>query len=124
MKYKTLLKPEHIVEMANIRNEIHQLNQQIEVMGCNRLQFQQPHRLRQELKQLAQEESDAKWTELVLSCEGDRKIHSLFWQQVRRLRGNEQEEARGIKDEDNRIRRDHKGKEEVLKIHWQEIFKI
>ena len=43
--------------MTNIRNEINQLNQQIEVMGCNRWQFEELHRLHQELKQLAQEES-------------------------------------------------------------------
>ena len=60
-------------------------------MGCNRWQFQGLHRLRQELEQLAQVKSDAKWTELVLSCEADRPVPSLFWQQVRRLRGNEQE---------------------------------
>ena len=73
--------------MANIRGKIHQLNQQIEVIGCNRWQFQELHRLRQELKQQAQEESDTKWTELVLSCEADKTVPSLFWQQVRRLRG-------------------------------------
>ena len=60
----------------------------------------------------------------MLSCVADRKIPSLFWQQVRRLRGNEQEEDRGIKDEDNRIRLDLKGKEEVLRRHWQETFNI
>ena len=65
MKYKTLAHSEDTVEMANIRNEIHQLNQQIAVMGCNRWQFQ-------ELKQLAQEESNANCTELELSCEADR----------------------------------------------------
>ena len=58
-------------------------------MGYNRWQFQELHRLRQELKQLAQEESEAKWTEQVLSCEADKRVPSLFWQQVRRLRGNE-----------------------------------
>ena len=51
------------------------------------------------------------------SCEADRTVPSLFWQQVRRLRGNEEEENRGIKDED-------KGKEEALRRHWKEIFKI
>ena len=75
------------------------------------------HRLRQELKHLSQEESDAKWTELVLSCEADRKFHSLFWQKVRKLRGNGQEEDRGMKDEENRIRLDPKGKEETLRRH-------
>ena len=40
MKYKTLAHSEDTVEMANIRNEIHQLNQQIAVMGCNKWQFQ------------------------------------------------------------------------------------
>ena len=103
--------------MVNIRDEIHQLNQQIEVMGCNRWQFQELHRLRQKLKQLAQVESDAKWTELVLSCDADRTVPSLFWQQVRRLRGNKQEEDKGIKDENNRIRLDPKGKEEALRKH-------
>ena len=43
-KYNTLSYPEETVEMTNIRNEIHQLNQQIEVMGCNRWQFQELHR--------------------------------------------------------------------------------
>ena len=80
--------------MANIRNEKHQLNQQIEVMVCNWWQFQELHRLCQELKQ------------------------------VRRLRGNEQEEDRGTQDEDNRIRLNPKGKEEALGRHWQEILKI
>ena len=100
------------------------LNQQIEVMDCNRWQFQELHRLRQELKQLAQEENDAKWTEQVLTCEANRKIPSLFWQQVRRIRGKEQEKDKGIKDEDNVIRLDPKRKEETLRRHWQEIFKI
>ena len=59
-KYKTLPHAEDAVEMAKIRNEIHQLNKQIEVMGYNRWQFQELHRLRQELKQLAQEESTVK----------------------------------------------------------------
>ena len=62
---------EYKIEMANIKDEIQQLKQQIEVMGCNRWQFQELLRLRQELKQLAQEKGDAKWTELVLSCEAD-----------------------------------------------------
>ena len=93
-------------------------------MGCNRWQFQELHRLHQELEQLAQVESDAKWTELLLNCEADRTVPSLFWQQVRRLRGNEQEEDEGIKDEDNMIRLDLKGKEEALRRHWQEIFNI
>ena len=44
---KTLPHPEDTVEMANIRNEIHQINQQIEVMGCNRWQFQELNRLGQ-----------------------------------------------------------------------------
>ena len=113
-KYKTLPHPEDTVEMVNIRDEMHQ---QIEVMGCIRWQFQELHRLHQELKQLAKEKNDVKWTELVLSCEADRKIPSLFWQQVRRLRGNEQEEERGIKDEDNTIRLDLKEKEEALRRH-------
>ena len=69
------------------------------------------HRLRQELKHLSQEESDAKWTELVLSCEADRMNPSLFWQRVRKDKGNEQEENKDIKDKDNRIRLYHKGKE-------------
>ena len=77
--------PADTVEMVNIRDEIHQLNQQIEVMGYNRWQFQELHIQRQELKQLAQVESGAKWTE------------------VRKLRGNEQEEDRGIKDEDTEL---------------------
>ena len=47
-------------------------------MGCNRWKFQKLHKLRQELKLLAQEKSDAKWTELVLSCEADIKFPSLF----------------------------------------------
>ena len=58
------------------------------------------------------------------SCETDRNVLSLFWQQERKLRGNEQEEDRGIEDEDNRIRLDPKRKEEALRRHWQEIFKI
>ena len=57
--------------MANIRDKIHQLNQQIEVIGCNRWQFQ-------ELKQIAQEESDAKWTEVGLCCEADRSVPSFI----------------------------------------------
>ena len=60
----------------------------------------------------------------MLSCEADRTVPSLFCQQVRRLRGNEQEEDKGIKDENNRIRLYPKGKEEALRKHWQEIFKI
>ena len=60
----------------------------------------------------------------MLSCEGDRKNPNLFWQQVRRLRENEQEEDRGLKDDNNRIRLDPKGMEEALRRHWQEIFKI
>ena len=48
--------------MTDIRNEIQQLNQQIEIMSCNRRQFQ-------EFKQLAQEESDTKRTEQVLCYE-------------------------------------------------------
>ena len=81
-------------------------------MDCNRWQFQKLHRLHQELNQLAQVESDAKWTEQVISCEADRTVHSMFWQYVRDS-GNEQKEDRGIKDEDNRIRLDPKGKEEA-----------
>ena len=53
-------------------------------------------------------------TELVPRCETDKKIPSLFWQ----------EEDRDIKDEKNRIRLDPKEKEEVLRRHWQEIFKF
>ena len=48
----------------------------------------------------------------------------MFWQQVRRLRENRQEEDKGIKDEDNRIRQDPKEKEKALRRHCQEIFKI
>ena len=66
--------------MVNIRNQIHQINQQIEIMDCNIWQFQELHTLRQELEKLAQEENEAKWTELVLSCEANKKIPSLFWQ--------------------------------------------
>ena len=54
----------------------------------------------------------------MLSCEADRKIPSLFWQQVRKLKGNEQ------KEDKDRIRLDPKGKKEELRRHWQEIFKI
>ena len=93
-------------------------------MGCNRSQFQELHRLRQELKQLVQKERYTKCTELVLSCESERTVPSLFWQQVRTLRENEQEEDRCIKDEDNRIRLNPKGKEEALRRHWPELFKI
>ena len=60
----------------------------------------------------------------MLSSEADKKVPSLFWQQIRRLRGNEQEEDRGIKDEDSKIRLDPKEKEEALRRHWKEIFKI
>ena len=49
---------------------------------------------------------------------------SLFWQQERRLRGNEQEEDKGVKDQNNRIRTNPKGKEEALRHYWQEIHKI
>ena len=59
--------PEDTPEMINIREKIQKPNQQIEVMGCNRWEFQELHRLRQQLKQLAQEESDAKQTDLMLS---------------------------------------------------------
>ena len=38
-------------------------------MGCNRWQFQVLHRLHQQLKQLAQEKGEAKWRDLVLSCD-------------------------------------------------------
>ena len=31
---------------------------------------------------------------------------------------------KGVKDQNNRIRTDPKGKEEALRQHWQEIFKI
>ena len=93
-------------------------------MGCNRRQFKELHRLRQQLKQVAQEESDAKWTDRVLSCEADKRVPGLFWQQVRRLWSNEQEEDKGVKDQNNRIRTNPKGKEEALRQHWQEIFKI
>ena len=79
--------------------------------------FQELHILHQKLKQLAQEENDSKWTELVLSCEADRKIPSLFWQQFKKLRVNEQEEEKGVKDKDNIIRLDPKGKEEPLRQH-------
>ena len=41
---------EETPEMINIREEIQQLNQQIEEMGCNRWQFQELHRLGQQLK--------------------------------------------------------------------------
>ena len=47
----------------------------------------------------------------------DRTVPSLFWQQIKRLRENDQEEDRGIKDEDNMIRLDPKGKEEALRRH-------
>ena len=67
-------------------------------MGCNRWQFQELHRLCQELKQLTQKESNTKMTELVPRCETDKKIPSLFWQ----------EEDRDIKDEDNKIRLDQR----------------
>ena len=60
----------------------------------------------------------------MLSCEADIKIPCLFWQEVRRLIENEQEEDGGIKDEENRIRLNPKGKEEALKSHWQVILKI
>ena len=36
IKYKTLQHPEDTVEMANIINEIRQLNQQIKLMHCNK----------------------------------------------------------------------------------------
>ena len=104
-KYKTLPHPEDTVKMASIRDKI---NQQIEVIGCNTWQFQEP-------KQLAQEERDAKWTEIGLCCETDRSVPSLFWQQVRRLRDNKQKKDRGTKDENNRIRLDPKRKKEALR---------
>ena len=43
---------------------------------------------------------------------------------MRKIRGNEQEEDKGIKDKANRIRLDPKGKEETLKQHRKEILKI
>ena len=42
-KYKTLPHPANTVDMVIIRDEIHQLNQQTEVMGCNIQQFQELH---------------------------------------------------------------------------------
>ena len=51
------------------------------------------------------------------SSEADKRVSSLFWQQVRRLRGNEQEEDKGVKDQNNRIRTDPKDKDEVLRQH-------
>ena len=57
----------------------------------------------------------------MLSCKTDKRVPSLFWQQVR---GNEQEEDKEVKDQNNRIRTDLKGKEEALRQHSQEIFKI
>ena len=63
-------------------------------------------------------------TDLVLSYEANKSMPSPFWQQVRRLRGNEQEEQKWVKDQNNSIRKDPKGKKEALRQYWQEIFKI
>ena len=99
------------------------MNQKIVVMGCNRWKFQELQRLCYLLKHLAQEVSDVKRTDLVLSCEAEKSIPRLFWQQIRKLTENEQED-KGIKDPNNRIRIDAKCNEESLRQHWQEIFKI
>ena len=48
----------------------------------------------------------------------------IFWQQVRRRRSTEKEEDKGVNDQNNKIKTDPKGKEEALRQHWQEIFKI
>ena len=57
----------------------------------------------------------------MLSYEIDIKILSLFLQQVKRLKENEQEENKGIKDEANRIRLHPKGKKETLRRRKHEI---
>ena len=75
-----------------------------------------------QLKQLAQEESDAKCTDLVLSCETHKRVPSPFWQQVRRLRGNEQKEKKGVKDQNNKIQPEELQKEERLafnRLNWR-----
>ena len=107
-KYKILPYTEDTPDMINFRKEIQQLNQEIEEIGCNKWQFQKLHKLRQ---LLAQEEIDAKWTDLVLNSKADKRVPSLFCQQERRIRSNEQKESKGIKDQSNRIRTDPKGKE-------------
>ena len=111
--------------MKNIWEEIQQqLNQHIEIIEYNIWQFKELYRLRHQLKQLAQKESEAKWTELVLSCEAIKRVPSLFCQQVRRLGWNEQEVDKGIGNKNNRIRIDPKGIEEAFRQHWLEIFKM
>ena len=50
----------------------------IEIMGCSRRLFQELYKLRHQLKQPAQEERDAKWTDLLQSCEVDKRVHSLI----------------------------------------------
>ena len=47
-------------------------------MSCNRWQFQELHRLRQQLKKLTQEENDAKWTELVLAVKQKKEDPAYF----------------------------------------------
>ena len=47
-------------------------------MSCNRWQFQELHRLRQQLKKLTQEENDAKWTELVLVMKQKKEDPAYF----------------------------------------------
>ena len=93
------------------------MNQQIKLMGCNRWEFQDLHRLRK-LKQLAQEESDTKWKDLVLSCKADKRVPSILWQQMRQLRDNEQEEDKGVKDR-NRLKRQRRSLKTVLKRYLQ-----
>ena len=93
----------------NIRNEIQQLNQ-IEVMSCNRWQFQELHRLYQELKKLAQEER-TEWTELAISCEAGGKVHSLLWQQIRKEMSKKKTKA----DKANRIKLHIIEKEKALR---------
>ena len=56
----------------NITDEIQQLNQQIEVIGCNRWKFLELYRI------LSRKKVMPNGLELVLSCEVDRTVSSLF----------------------------------------------
>ena len=56
----------------------------------------------------------------MLSCEADRTIPSLFWQQVKRLRGNEEEEDTDIKDEEDQNRPQRKGRSTKKTLDWDD----
>ena len=46
------------------------------------------------------------------------RVYNLFLHQIRRLRRNEQEEDKDIKDQNDRIRINPKGKEEALRQYF------